>query len=53
MWAGQYQTLGMKCEEIVQTLQLDPSYQVEELVVGDTNQFYQPMWLVRFTPTRP
>ncbi len=53
VWAGQYQTLGMKCEEIVQTLQLDPSYQVEELVVGDTNQFYQPMWLVRFTPTRP
>jgi mannosyltransferase len=53
VWAGQYQTLGVKCEGIVQTLQLDPAYQVRELVAGETDQFYQPMWLVQFTPTRP
>jgi mannosyltransferase len=53
VWAGEYQTLGLKCEQIVQTLQGNSGYQAQELVVGNSNQFYQPMWLVRLTPTRP
>jgi uncharacterized membrane protein len=53
VWAGGYQSFGLKCEGIVQTLQEDPHYQGQALVVGNDNQFYQPMWLVRFTPTAP
>jgi mannosyltransferase len=53
VWAGGYQSFGLKCEGIVQTLQEDPSYRGQPLVVGNDNQFYQPMWLVRFTPTAP
>ena len=53
VWAGGYQTLGTKCEQIVQTLQSNPSYHVQGLVTGDAKQFYQPMWLVRFTPAGP
>jgi mannosyltransferase len=53
VWAGGYQSFGLKCEGIVQTLQEDPHYQGQVLVVGNDNQFYQPMWLVRFTPTAP
>ncbi len=53
VWASGYQTLGTKCEGIVQTLQADPAYGAKELVVGEPETFYQPMWLVRFTPTTP
>jgi hypothetical protein len=53
VWAGQYQTFGLKCEQIVQTLQANSGYEAQQLVAGSTNRFYQPMWLVRFTPTRP
>ncbi len=53
VWAPGYQTLGTKCEGIVQTLQADPAYQASQLVVGEPATFYQPMWLVRFTPTAP
>lgn len=51
VWAPGYQTLGTKCEGIVQTLQGDPHYVARQLVTGDPETFYQPMWLVRFTPT--
>ena len=53
VWAGGYQGLGFKCEGIVQTLQVNRDYRVKELVVGNTDKFYQPMWLVEFTPTKP
>jgi mannosyltransferase len=53
VWAGGYQSFGLKCEQIVQTLQEDPDYHAQSLVVGNDNQFYQPMWMVRFTPTNP
>jgi hypothetical protein len=53
VWAGGYQSFGLKCEQIVQTLQEDPAYHAQSLVVGNDNQFYQPMWMVRFTPTSP
>jgi len=51
VWAPQYQAYGVKCEGIVQTLQADPRYQATSLVVGDPNSFYQPMWMVRLSPT--
>jgi hypothetical protein len=38
---------------MVQTLQMNGGYRVKELVVGNTNEFYQPMWMVEFTPTKP
>ncbi len=53
VWAPGYETLGTKCEGIVQTLQADPAFQARELVVGEPATFYQPMWLVQFTPTTP
>jgi mannosyltransferase len=53
VWAGGYQGFGLQCEGIVQTLQEDPAYHAQALVVGDDNQFYQPMWMVGFTPTKP
>jgi mannosyltransferase len=51
VWASGYQTYGVKCEGIVQTLQANPAYHATEVVVGNPNSFYQPMWMVRFTPT--
>ncbi len=51
VWAPQYQAYGVKCEGIVQTLQADPHYQATGLVVGTPLSFYQPMWLVRLSPT--
>ncbi len=53
VWAPGYQTLGTKCEGIVQTLQGDPRFRATQVVTGDPENFYQPMWLVRFTPTAP
>ena len=50
MWAPGYQTLGVKCEGIVQTLQADPHYRAQLLVGANDASFYQPMSLVRFTP---
>ncbi len=53
VWAGGYQGFNFECEGVVQTLQDDPHYQVQQLVVGSSVKFYQPMWMVRFTPTQP
>lgn len=53
VWAGGYQAYGFRCEGIVQTLQASPAYRVKELVIGSTDRFYQPMWLMQFTPTSP
>jgi mannosyltransferase len=53
VWAGGYQSYGLKCEQIVQTLQGNPAYRVQQLIVGNQVSFYQPMWMVRFTPIRP
>jgi hypothetical protein len=52
VWAPGYQTLGTKCEQIVDTLQTDPNYQVHSLVVGNPSQYYQPMYLYEFVPTK-
>ena len=53
VWGGGYQGFGLKCEGIVQTLQQNPDYRAEQLVQGNPTTFYQPMWMVRFTPTKP
>jgi uncharacterized membrane protein len=53
VWAPGYQTFGVKCEGIVQTLQADPRYTHEALVGANDISFYQPMSVVRFTPTSP
>jgi uncharacterized membrane protein len=53
VWAPGYQTYGVKCEGIVQTLQNDPRYHPQALVGANDVSFYQPMSLVRFTPTSP
>ena len=52
VWAGGYQTFGVKCEQIVQALQDDPAYHASNLVIGN-GAFYQPMSLVQLTPTQP
>jgi len=57
VWAAGYQAFGTKCEGVVQTLQgsLDLhgnfNYRSTGLVVSDDKTFYQPMSLVRLTPS--
>ena len=51
VWAPGYQAYGVRCEQIVQTLQANPAYQMRSLVTGNPISFYQPMWMVEFTPT--
>jgi len=51
VWAPAYQAFGVKCEGIVQTLQASPAYHATGLVVGNSDSFYQPMYLVRLSPT--
>ncbi len=53
VWAPGYQSYGVKCEGIVQTLQADPHFHPQQLVGANDISFYQPMSLVRFTPTSP
>jgi mannosyltransferase len=53
VWASGYQTFGVKCEGIIQTLQADPNYQLHSLVTLNTTRYYQPMDLYQFTPTKP
>lgn len=50
VWSPGYESYGVKCEGIVQTLQAFPGYHATELVVGDPDSFYQPMYLVRLSP---
>jgi mannosyltransferase len=51
VWAPGYQSYGVRCEGIVQTLQGDPAYRVTGAIVGNGVSFYQPMWMVQLTPT--
>jgi mannosyltransferase len=51
VWSPGYETFGVRCEGIVQTLQASPAYVHTGLVVGDSKAFFQPMYLERFTPT--
>ena len=53
VWSGGYQTFGVKCEEIVQTLQNSPDYRAANLVAGNSARFFQPMSLLQLTPTKP
>ncbi|HLH29166.1 MAG TPA: hypothetical protein VKW77_09625, partial [Acidimicrobiales bacterium] len=51
VWAPGYQSYGVRCEGIVQTLQGDPAYRATTLVNGNPISFYQPMWMVELRPT--
>ncbi len=53
VWAGGYQGYGVRCEQIIETLQDSPDYRVQSLISGNDISFYQPMWMVRFVPTKP
>lgn len=53
VWAPGYASYGLKCEQIVQTLQDNPNYRVQYMISGNAVSFYQPMWMVRFMPIRP
>jgi hypothetical protein len=53
VWYGSYQTFGSKCEQILQTLGYDKSLQSTTVLTGRPTQFYQPMGLVQFAPTKP
>ncbi len=52
VWAPGYQTLGTKCEAIIQTLQGDPAFHATQLIAGNSTEFYQPMWLDQLSPTK-
>ncbi len=51
VWAPAYHAFGQSCEGIVQTVQASTAYRATGLVVGDSIGFYQPMYLVRLSPT--
>jgi mannosyltransferase len=51
VWSPGYEAFGVKCEGIVQTLQASPAYHATGLVVGNSDSFFQPMYLVRLSPT--
>jgi mannosyltransferase len=51
VWAPGYQAFGLSCEGIVQTLQGSAAFHSTGMVVADDKTFYQPMSLVRLTPT--
>ncbi len=57
VWAPGYQSYGVKCEGILQTLQGaltpqgGPAYRVTDVINGNGVAFYQPMWMVELTPT--
>jgi mannosyltransferase len=53
VWFGGYQTFGTKCEQILQTLGYDKSLRSNTLLTGRPVQFYQPMGLVQYAPTKP
>jgi mannosyltransferase len=53
VWFGGYQTFGEKCEQVLQTLGYDKSLQPTTLITGHSAQFYQPMGLVQYAPTKP
>jgi hypothetical protein len=53
VWYGSYHTFGTKCEQILQTLGYDKSLQSKSLLTGSATQFYQPMGLVQYAPTKP
>ena len=52
VWYGSYQTFGTKCEQILQTLGYDKNLQSKSLLTGRSTQFYQPMYLYEFVPTK-
>lgn len=52
VWYGGYQGYSFKCENIVETLQMNAGYRPVAMVQGDAVNFYQPMSLVRFVPTK-
>jgi mannosyltransferase len=51
VWAPGYQAFGLSCEGIVQTLQGSTAFHSTGMVTADDKTFYQPMSLVRLTPT--
>ena len=51
VWAPGYQAFGLSCEGIVQTLQGSAAFHSTGMVDADDKTFYQPMSLVRLTPT--
>ena len=50
VWAPAYEAFGAKCEQLVQTLQNNPRYRATGVIAGDSKRFFQPMYLVRFSP---
>jgi mannosyltransferase len=56
VWAPGYQSYGVKCEGIVDTLQSaltpqgTPAYRVTGSIAGNGATFYQPMWMVQLSP---
>ena len=50
VWAPAYEAFGAKCEQLVQTLQSSPRYRATGVIAGDAKRFFQPMYLVRFSP---
>ena len=53
VWDPGYQTFGTECERLVETVQGDPRYETKVVLNGRPTQFFQPMYLYQFTPTKP
>jgi mannosyltransferase len=51
VWQPGYQDLGIKCEQVVTTLQQSPRLTGHTWVISAMTQYYEPMNLTEFTPT--
>ena len=50
VWQPGYGTFGTTCESILHELQDDPGLRSDALVGVTSERFFEPMWLVGFSP---
>ena len=53
VWQPGYASFATRCEGILHDLQHDPAFRATAPVGVTTARYFEPMWLVRFTPVAP
>ncbi|MGP0029931.1 MAG: glycosyltransferase family 39 protein [Acidimicrobiales bacterium] len=51
VWMGGYETYGVKCEQLVESLTGLPGVTARQWISGNPDKYYEPMYLTEFTPT--
>ncbi len=50
VWQGDYQTYGVRCEDLASLLAAEPGYGSRNWVVNNQNTYYEPMNLTEYAP---